>query len=62
MIILKTSQNKNKKNLKQDEYDKFDLGSSVSTTECTGLMQNIPMDEYELESYYDVYDFAPPIE
>lgn len=43
-----------------DKYDKFDLANAISTTDCTGLIPTPPLNEEELESYMDIYDFQPP--
>lgn len=43
----------------EDIEGKFDLGNSTSAYDCTGLIQVEPMDDYELESYLDIYDFGP---
>lgn len=38
------------------EYDAFaDTNAVVSATECTGLMYSPPEDEYEAESYSNIY-------
>lgn len=46
------------KNYETDEID-YDVLSEnnavVSATECTGLMYSPPDDEYEAESYNDIY-------
>lgn len=46
------------KNYENDEieYDVFaDTNSVASATECTGLMYIPPEDEYEAESYNEIY-------
>lgn len=60
----KAVKSKSKSGMRQtrigDIEDKFDMGNSISACDCTGLIQVEPMDYYELDSYYDVYDFGPP--
>ena len=48
---------KPKKNYEEEiEYDAFaDTNAVASATECTGLMYSPPEDEYEAESYNDIY-------
>lgn len=36
------------------------LGKSASATDCTGLIPSAPQNDYELESYENVYPFRPP--
>ncbi|MDO4344383.1 MAG: hypothetical protein Q4C50_06220 [Eubacteriales bacterium] len=36
------------------------LGKSASVTDCTGLIPSAPQNDYELESYENVYPFRPP--
>ncbi len=43
----------------KDIDGKFEMGNSISACDCTGLIQVEPLDEYELQSYLDVYDFGP---
>ncbi len=43
----------------EDIDDKFEMGNSISACDCTGLIQVEPLNDYELESYYDIYDFGP---
>lgn len=39
-------------------YDKFDLPTNAcSGTDCTGLIQNVPLSDSELESYQAIYNF-----
>ena len=50
---------KPKKNYDPEEEIDYDVLSSTnsvaSATECTGLMYSPPEDEYEAESYNDIY-------
>ncbi len=43
-----------------EEYEGFEHCSAGSYTECTGLIATPPQNEEELESYMDIFDFAPP--
>lgn len=36
-----------------------DFEDAVCATECTGLFQNIPLDETAKESYGKVFDYGP---
>ena len=49
---------KNRKDVIIDSYDY--LGKSASSMDCTGLIPSAPQNEYELESYEDIYPFRPP--
>ncbi len=40
--------------------DDIDICNSSSTTDCTGLMFRPPQNQYETESYHDIYSFGPP--
>ena len=42
------------------EDDTLATAKAASATECTGLIQTPPKDEFEYESYHDVYDFLLP--
>ncbi len=44
----------------EDTEDKFDLGNAGSCNDCTGLIQREPLNNYEMDSYCEVYDFGPP--
>lgn len=53
-----------KKDKKKDispvwENDTLDTCKAASATDCTGLIQISPLDESEIESYKDIYDFGP---
>lgn len=39
----------------------FNLMEASSSTECTGITPRPPLNENELESYKEVFDFGPPI-
>lgn len=41
------------------ENDLLDTCKAASATDCTGLIQFSPIDENEIESYKDIYDFGP---
>lgn len=45
-----------------DKYnvDDIDICNASSTTDLTGLMYRPPMNQYETESYHDIYTFGPP--
>ena len=45
------------KDLTVDSYDY--LGKSASATDYTGLIPSAPRNDYELESYEDIYPFRP---
>lgn len=49
-----------KSELNPPETDFMENNHTASQTECTGLMQNIPRDEAELESYQDLYQMEVP--
>ena len=43
-------------------FDRYDyLGKSASCMDQTGLIPSRPQSEAELESYQDLYPFAPPL-
>lgn len=43
-------------------YDHLDdaFSNASSQTECTGLISHAPLTDEELESFRDIYDYAPP--
>lgn len=41
-----------------EDYDY--LANSAAGMDCTGLMNKTPVDEAELESYQQVYQYLPP--
>lgn len=44
------------------ETDTYDyLGKSASSSDQTGMIPSSPQNEAEIESYQDVYPFAPPL-
>lgn len=47
---------KKKKRPVMEEFDKFELSSVSSATECTGLITHMPTDE-DLEAYQEVYNY-----
>lgn len=40
--------------------DVLDIESTVSATECTGLMPTPPQNEAEVEAYTQIYDIPQP--
>ncbi|MFA7636804.1 MAG: hypothetical protein WCX81_03475 [Monoglobales bacterium] len=56
--MKKNSQSKQKKPYySPEDYDNLYTVNSGSYTDCTGLMYKPPVDEFEYESYSDVYHF-----
>ena len=52
---------KKEKRTKETVIDSYDyLGKSASSMDCTGLIPSAPQNDYELESYENVYPFRPP--
>lgn len=52
---------KQKKKQQEVIIDSYDyLGKSASVMDCTGLIPSAPQNDYELESYEDVFPFRPP--
>lgn len=49
-----------KKEIREKEFDKFDLGNAISAHECTGLIQRPPQTEEEEESYMAIADYKAP--
>lgn len=54
-MILKTKP-KNETIIESYDY----LGKSASRTDCTGLIPSALQNDYELESYENIYPFLPP--
>lgn len=48
------------KNIKPEWELYPDISNTVSSNECTGLMQTVPGDENELLSYEDLYSMQKP--
>ncbi len=46
----------------EKDYDNFYTANSGSFTDCTGLMYKPPENEFEYESYGDVYNFSSAAE
>ncbi len=42
------------------DTDNLDTTKAASATDCTGIIQTPPKDDYEYESYNDVYEFLSP--
>lgn len=42
-----------------EDYDNLFTVNSGSYTDCTGLMYKPPIDDFEYESYADVYHLTP---
>lgn len=49
-------------NLYRADADDYDyLGKSASNSDQTGMIPSSPQNAAEIESYQDVYPFAPPL-
>lgn len=48
-----------KKEKEFTEESETDFADAVCATECTGLMQGMPVDEADKENYGEVYDYGP---
>lgn len=46
---------------KTDDFDYDYLGKSASANDQTGLIPSGPQSDEEIESYQDVFPFAPPL-
>ena len=46
---------------KTDDFDYDYLGKSASANDQTGLIPTGPQNDDEIESYQDVFPFAPPL-
>ena len=46
---------------KTDDFDYDYLGKSASANDQTGLIPSEPQNDDEIESYQDVFPFAPPL-
>lgn len=46
---------------KTDDFDYDYLGNSASANDQTGLIPSEPQNDDEIESYQDVFPFAPPL-
>ena len=46
---------------KTDDFDYDYLGKSASANDQTGLIPSEPQNDDEIESYQDVFHFAPPL-
>lgn len=46
--------------MKDIDTDYDYLGNSASASDCTGLQHKAPVDEFQEESYDDVYHYLPP--
>ncbi len=44
-------------NTEREYEEKFDFSNVCSTTDCTGLIQNVPLTDSELESYQALYRY-----
>ena len=47
---------------KNDDFDYDYLGKSASANDQTGLIPSGPQNDAEIESYQDVFPFAPPLQ
>lgn len=43
-----------------ENAEEMQLSCAASSTDCTGLIPNLPEDEEAAEAYKDIYDFGPP--
>ncbi len=43
-----------------DHADALKLNCTASSSECTGLIPNLPENEDAQEAYRDIYDYGPP--
>ena len=48
-----------KKNKKNEEFEKFNISNAACIGECTGLIQQIPLTDEEFASYHEVYNYGP---
>lgn len=51
--------------IKEEDTDKYNVGdidicNAASTTDLTGLIPRPPQNDYETESFHDIYTFGPP--
>lgn len=46
---------------KKNEHYKFDISSSASSQDCTGLIPATPETMEQYESYNDIMNFEPPM-
>lgn len=51
---------KDEKEFDPPEIDFLNINSTVSSSECTGLMRNVPDSKYDLESYEQLYELEIP--
>lgn len=43
-----------------ENAEELQLSCAASSTECTGLIPNLPESEEDAEAYREIYDFGPP--
>lgn len=51
---------KHRHNYVSDHVEEVDICNASSAMDCTGLIPSLPQSDFEVESYREVYDFAPP--
>ncbi len=56
---MKSPVERRKRRYVSDFTDEVDLLYAISASDCTGLIPSMPHYEDEMESYKQVYDFAP---
>lgn len=44
---------------KKKEISVFDLNTTASSTDCTGLIKLIPETDEEYAAYHELYDYGP---
>jgi len=44
---------------KKKEISVFDLNTTASSTDCTGLIKIIPETDEEYAAYHELYDYGP---
>jgi len=55
------NEKENKESLKDATIEDYDyLANSATGMDCTGLMYRAPINEDEMESYQEVYQYLPP--
>lgn len=58
---MNDNNSENKQSLKDEDSFNYDVTKTNSATDCTGLMPTPPQNEYELNSYLDVYEMRPSV-
>lgn len=52
---------KRQKTNEEIDDETIDICNIASATDCTGLIQKVPLTDAEMESYEELYPFRPPI-